>query len=253
MGPDQQMQARLSGISTRWSLVLDAHRDTADQRREAQRVLLLRYCGAVYRYIRGAVRDEDVAEVLTQEFALRFVRGDFHRASQGKGRFRDFLRVALQNLVTDHFRSRRRKPPAQILDDAAQLPAPEPEGWASDAEFIQRWRQELLDKTWEALAEEEQRTGTPYHTVLRWRAENPEAQVAGLAEQLSRERGRPFTEAGIRQTLHRAREKYADLLVEEVAGSLENADADRLEEELIELELLAYCRSALARRGTKGG
>jgi hypothetical protein len=47
------------------------------------------YHRAVHRYLLGALRDEDAAEELFQEFALRFVRGDFRWADRGRGRFRD--------------------------------------------------------------------------------------------------------------------------------------------------------------------
>jgi hypothetical protein len=68
----------------------------------------------------------------------------------------------------------------------------------------------------------------------------------GITAQLSPER--PFTDAGIRKTLQRARQRFAELLFEEVASSLESRELDDVEEELIDLELLPYCRSALPRR-----
>jgi RNA polymerase sigma-70 factor (ECF subfamily) len=72
-----------------------------------------------------------------------------------------------------------------------------------------------------------------------------------LAEQLTARLGRPFTAAGVRQTLHRAREKFADLLLDELAHSLEYPQAEQLAQELVELGLLDYCRPALERRGLK--
>jgi hypothetical protein len=54
----------------------------------------------------------------------------------------------------------------------------------------------------------------------------------------------------VRKTLQRAQAKFADLLVEEVATSLESATEEELQSELRELELLRYCRSALERRGS---
>jgi RNA polymerase sigma-70 factor (ECF subfamily) len=52
---------------------------------------------------------------------------------------------------------------------------------------------------------------------------------------------------GVRQTIHRARELFADLLLDEVAQSLECPTTERLAEELSELNLLEYCRSAFQR------
>src|SRR5262245_47846291 len=80
-GPSSQ--EHLSRISTLWGLIHQAHGSGVDAATAAQRQLMQRYCGAAYHYLLGAVRDEDVAMDLFQEFALRFVRGDFLRADPG--------------------------------------------------------------------------------------------------------------------------------------------------------------------------
>jgi RNA polymerase sigma-70 factor (ECF subfamily) len=69
-----------------------------------------------------------------------------------------------------------------------------------------------------------------------------------MAEQLTGRMGRPLTAVGVRQTLHRAREKFAALLLDEVRQSLEDPRTEQLEEELVELGLLDYCRPILERR-----
>jgi RNA polymerase sigma-70 factor (ECF subfamily) len=196
----------------------------------------------------------EAAEVLTQEFAVRFVRGDFSNANPERGRFRDFLKTALQNLATDYHRERLRQP-AHLPADAALLAAPETpsaQAWTSDEEFLRHWRKTLLDSAWEAMAETQTPSGPPFYEVLRRRTKNPETPAAELAVQLGKDLGQEFTEAGIRQILKRARSQYADLLLEEIAHSLQTDEPDRLEQELIDLDLFRYCQSALAkRRGEK--
>jgi RNA polymerase sigma-70 factor (ECF subfamily) len=241
---------RLRQISTCWSLVFQAHRGQQSTVGEAQQELMQRYCGAVYRYLLGALRDPDAAEELAQEFALRFVRGDFHRANPESGRFRDFVKTAVYHLIVDYQRQRQKRP-GSLPCDSAFLPGEEGDVCRADAVFLDRWREEVLDRTWEALANLQRQSGQRYYTVLRWRAEHPDLPAARLAEELSAQGGVPVSEAGVRQTLHRAREKFADLLLEEVARSLQTTDKERLEEELIDLGLLPYCRPALARRGRK--
>jgi hypothetical protein len=66
-----------------------------------------------------------------------------------------------------------------------------------------------------------------------------------LAEELTVQLGRRFTAVAVRQILHRARHRFAALLLDEVAHSLKNPTADKLAEELAELGLLEYCRPAL--------
>src|SRR6516165_12315319 len=113
----------LSGISTPWVLLRQAHAGSEPDAATAQRLLLHRYSGAAYRYLRGALHDEEAALDLFQEFVLRFLRGDFRRADPAAGRFRDYLRTALIHLVTDHHRDRQARP-QPLPPDLVQPPPP---------------------------------------------------------------------------------------------------------------------------------
>jgi RNA polymerase sigma-70 factor (ECF subfamily) len=241
---------RLSRIKTHWSLVFQAHQGLREAGPGAQQELLLRYYGAVYRYLRGMLRDSAVAEELTQDFAVRFLRGDFKHADPQRGRFRDFLKTAVRHLVIDHWRRQEREKEAAgpLPADSAVGPAAPVDDADSDAEFLTSWREELLLRAWEALAQFQQESGSPYYTVLRTKTEQPQLHSAELAEQLGAQLGKPFTEVSVRQTLHRARDKFATLLLEEVARSLPAPTPQELEQELIELGLLDYCKTALQRR-----
>ena len=97
----------LSEMATLWSLVRRAHHGPAETAGSARQQLLQQYSEAVFRYLRGALRNEDAAEELSQEFALRFLRGDFHRADPGRGRFRAYVKTALFRLVVDYIRRRQ--------------------------------------------------------------------------------------------------------------------------------------------------
>jgi hypothetical protein len=81
MSLPEDEDARLSRIATRWTVLGEARDGAPEVAAEARKLLLLRYHRAAYRYLLGAVRDPDVAE----ELALRFLRGDFRRASEGMG------------------------------------------------------------------------------------------------------------------------------------------------------------------------
>jgi RNA polymerase sigma-70 factor (ECF subfamily) len=84
--------------------------------------------------------------------------------------------------------------------------------------------------------------------VLFFQTENPKMRSAEMAERLAAPIGKPLTANWVRKSLHQAREKFKDLIVEEVAQSLKNPMPETLEEELLELGLLSYCRSTLERR-----
>ena len=234
-------ETRLSGVQTLWSQVRLAHDDAAAAGRAARAALLDRYAGAVRRYLLAAVRDRTAADDLAQEFALRFLRGDFRNADPGRGRFRDYVKVAVLNLVTDHHRRQKARPVPIPPEDLNR-----PESADSDeGVFRESWRDELLDRAWAALAAVERDTGRPLHTVLTFRATNPKASSTEMAEQIGAQRGQAVTPAGVRQTLHRAREKFAELLLEAVADTLDEPTRDRLADELEELGLLGYCKPVL--------
>jgi RNA polymerase sigma-70 factor (ECF subfamily) len=236
---------RLSRISTLWTLVHQAHQGSVTAVNTAQRALLERYSDAVYRYLLGALRDRDAADELFQEFSLRFLRGDFKNADPGRGRFRNFVKTALYHLVID-YQKRQQARPQSLATDVGE---PVPRHTEAEQEFLNGWREELIERTWRALVELERKTGQPVHTVLRYRAEHPVLSSEALAEQLGAELGKSFSVDAIRMALHRARERFSDLLLREVAQSLENPSVDELREELTDLGLLGYCHSALKRRG----
>jgi hypothetical protein len=159
------------------------------------------------------------------------------------------VKGTLFHLIAD-YRKQQRKWPGPLPDDAAELAA-DPGEVESDRQFLESWCDDLLARTWAALAETEARTRQPYYAVLRFQADHPELRSPQMAEQLTAQLGRPFTAAGVRQALHRAREKFADRLLDEVTHSLDSPTAEGLEEELVELGLIDYCKPALERRGLR--
>jgi RNA polymerase sigma-70 factor (ECF subfamily) len=244
---EHEIEQHLSHIATQWTMLYRAHQGDADEAAAARQELMLRYCGAVYRYLLRAVQDPTVAEDLTQEFALRFVQGRFGQVDREQGRFRNYVKGALFRLVQDHYRSQAREPHMVALPEQVPVAAPD-EATASEQVFHDSWRQELLSRAWKALEQAQAETGQPYYDVLRARVDQPDLSSSQLAEQLSTRLGRPLSSAGVRQLLHRARERFAELLLDDVRQSLEGAPLEQIAEELAELNLLKYCKDVLDRR-----
>ena len=238
---DDELQSRISRIETTWTVLRQAH--GIEGAAEALETLLHRYRRAVYVYLLGVLRDPDAADEVFQEFALRVVRGAFRNAQPEKGRFRNLIKTTLANLISDHRRKQNRKP-IELQEEEA-LPGRE-DSMTPEAEsaFVQEWRDDVLRRTWDVLAEEE----PLYYAVLQYRADHPEARSEEIAKSLSASLGRALTAAGVRQTLHRARDRFAQLLLTEVSASLESPDEDRLRDELEVLGLLTYCQDALQQR-----
>ena len=236
----QQPDERLSQIETQWTALLRAHGAGTESARDARDRLVLHYSGAVYRYLLGATRNPEVASDLCQEFAVRFLRGDFRRAAPERGRFRDYVKTALVNLVNDHHRARQAGPKPLAIDAPAHDPP-------SEDDFLAGWRQSLLDQTWNALGED----NPGVRAVLLLRIENPDMPSPEMAERLTAQLGKPMTPENVRKSLQRAHSKFADLLLEQVARSLDYTTDDDLEAELRATDLLRYCASALDRRRGK--
>ena len=231
---------RLSQIRTNWSQLFAATQPSSEATTQAQRDLLINYSGAVFRYLLGAVRNEHTASDLAQDFAVRFLRGDFKSVAPEKGRFRDFLKRTLSNLVNDHFRKQKAEQNRIQASLKTETQTDEPN--EADA-FDEDWVIEILRRTWEALEHYQSENNSKYYNVLRARAESPELNSSQLCEILSAALpNQSVNEAWVRQNLSRARKVFASLLRAEVAKTLKDDRAENVDNELRELGLLKYCQ-----------
>ncbi|HBE66530.1 MAG TPA: hypothetical protein DDW52_00140 [Planctomycetaceae bacterium] len=237
---------RLSQIETLWSVVYGAHGADPDKQSAAQHELISRYGSAIERYLLGALKDQTAADDAYQDFVLKFLKGDFHKANPEKGRFRNFLKVVLSRLVADHYRRGIRRP-TRPLDSAVQV-VDDRDEQQREQEFLKVWRDEMLTRAWHDLGEEEQRTGKPWMRVLWLRVENPQWRSEELAAALSEQTGQEYSSARLRVVLHRSRERFSNYLIQAVANTLPVATNEAIEEELAELELLQYCSAAVEQR-----
>ena len=233
----ERSDSRLSAITTNWEEIISARGDSAG---EVRNRVLIRYASCVYKYIAQATKNSDIADELSQEFALRFVRGDYKNADPSKGRFRAYLRASLRNLITDFFRKKKeftltsseadRLPDRSIVDTLAAL----------DREFQQNWREHVLSLAWDALRESDLGRSNDYYPVLRFRSLHPEATSKEMAEQLSVQLGKVVTADWVRQKIVRSRQKFAQLLAAEVRRSLGDKSEEAIREEFAALGLLKY-------------
>ena len=244
--PSRTDANRLSRIDTLWSVVRRADDSQLDSATTAQQQLLDRYGGAIRRYLLAALRNREAADELFQEFALKFLRGDFKQVTPDRGRFRAFVKTVLYRMVVLHFREKGTRKehhlpnlPEQDFDSVTP-------SLVFEQQFLDAWRDDLLQKTWQALAEYESAGGGPYHTVLRICAANPALDTKALAVKLTHELGKATSPGAGRVLVHRARDKFAQLLIDCIADSLETATYEAIESELIDLQLIDYCRDALA-------
>ena len=152
---DSNGDQRLSGLRTHWSILLQGQGESAEAV-AAKQQLLERYMKAVRRYLIGALRDIEVADELSQEFAVRFMRGDLHRADPTRGRFRDFVKGVLFHLIADHYRGQKRTPAGLPDGSLPDFQAIDPSD--NDKQFVESWRSEVLNLAhWTALQQHRRR------------------------------------------------------------------------------------------------
>ena len=142
---NESVADRLSRIVTRWSVISIANRGTGQAASAAQVELLGRYGGAIQRYLGAALRDDEAAADLSQEFALRFIKGDFCGVDPQRGRFRDYVKTVLFRMVANYHKERARSPHALEFDVADPLACSVLDEDGETA-FVDNWRRELLER-----------------------------------------------------------------------------------------------------------
>jgi len=223
-------------VTTRWSLVLAARDHTSAGWQEALNTLCQTYWYPLYAFARRSGLAPEEAEDVTQEFFARLIeKGILQHARPEKGRFRSFLISSFRNFMADEWRhahTERRGggAPTVPLDrqTAEGRYALEPShALTPEKIFERRWALTLLERVLERLGEEQARVGrerifeglkvflpgaldaTPYATV---------AEGLGMKE------------VTLKVAVHRLRRRFRELLLEEIAHTVES-------EEEIEAEL----------------
>jgi DNA-directed RNA polymerase specialized sigma24 family protein len=218
--------------------------DAASQK--AAEEVLTQYQQAIRAYLLGALRDAEAVDEVYQQFALKFVRQDFHAADPAKGRFRDLIKRSLINLVNDYWKRKARDRQLPLGDSAERASPPADDlGEKLKADMLRS----LLDSAWVKLSKSSNDSGPPYFEALRLRRENPDVSSERIARQLTRllHPDKPFTADQVRQILRRAREKFADIVVYEVCRVSGATNKEALRAELADLDLLEICHEAVDR------
>ncbi len=197
-----------------------------------------RYQRPVLRYLQRCVADEHSAADLFQEFALRFVRGDFAGSRPRSGSFRQYLKTSLVNLVRDH-QTRNAKAPRPWSVREPQVPDER-----QQAELIDHTlRDELLGRAWELLQQREASGKAADYSILRERVTHSDLSAAELGVRLTElgVRAEIPDEILTRKLVQRAREEFAEQLLQATQQMLGVTAWETVAEELAQLGLLQYC------------
>ena len=230
--------------TTHWSVVLEA-RGESKAAQQALENLCRTYWRPIYSFVRReGIGSEEAKDVTQGFFALLLERRDFQSVRQEKGRLRSFLLASLK-----HFMANERRDAATIkrgggrtmipLDGIASDDCSEfdrSETMSADLLYDRRWAFTVLDRVFARLREESQNSANApllerLNTLLSEEPDRPsQADIA-------REFG--MAENAVKQAFHRLRQRYRQLLREEVAHTV--ATPAEVEDEL--RHLIAALRS----------
>jgi RNA polymerase sigma factor (sigma-70 family) len=223
-------------VTTHWTMVLAAGSSDTIGARHALEKLCQIYWYPLYSYVRRRNFSPQDAEDLTQEFFARFLAHDWvANADREKGRFRTFLLSAMNHFLAnewDKARAQKRGGGAPLLplqfDTAETRYNREPaESVTPEQHFERRWALTLLETVTSRLRTEYERDGKGE----LFAALNPclvGDRTAQPYEELAKKLA--LTEGAVKSAVHRLRQRYRQILREEIASTV--ASPAEVEEEL---------------------
>jgi RNA polymerase sigma-70 factor (ECF subfamily) len=212
--------------TTHWSVVLAAGEEGSEQAAAALSRLCQTYWFPVYAFIRKRGHSPEQAQDFTQEFFAVFLEKNYvAKAARDRGRFRAFLLSSVENFLRDqHDRAQAQKRGggqkflSLNYDDAEERYRIEPMEESDPATiFEQQWAATLLETVLNRLRDE---FGSHGRVDL---FEDLTAHLWGDAESipysgLAKKSG--LTESNVKVIAHRMRQRYLELLREEIAQTV---------------------------------
>jgi RNA polymerase sigma-70 factor (ECF subfamily) len=220
--------------TTLWTMVLAAGKRTSVGSDEALARLCRIYWPPVYAFVRNRSASPEQAKDLTQAFFARLLeKNQLSRAERSRGRFRSFLMTSVQHFLCDqHDRASTVKRGGGIatvsLDAIVEEEEHRPRAQTNPAqEFEKRWAIALLAQVMDRLSEEyrqSDRLSVFEHLQPHLWGDADSKAYTELAERLK------MSPVNVRVTAHRLRQRYREILREEIARTV--CGPEEVEDEL---------------------
>lgn len=212
--------------TTHWSVVLSAGQGDTPASATALERLCHDYWYPLYAYIRRHGSSPEDAQDLTQAFFVHLLRRDFlSGVGPEKGRFRSFLLTCLKHFLADEWEkactAKRGGSGAgflvnlELAEQRYRLEAPattNPENL-----YERRWALDLLEHVMDQLREEAVASGKAAlfdHLQACLLGDRPGVTYAQLGARLG------MSETAVKVTVHRLRQRYRELLREQIAHTV---------------------------------
>ena len=225
MSPEVSSQGDVFA-TTHWSVVQLAARQDTTRAQRALSDLCGGYWYPLYAFVRRQGFGPEDAQDLTQEFFAQLIAKEHLRlADRNKGKFRTFLLAMLDYfLAREWSRAHRQKRGGQFTFISLDQPAPEERYRLEPADndtpekrFVRQWALTVLKQTMNELEKECDANGKSalFREVrAHLSGEGDGAAQAEIAQRLG------MTEGAVRVAVHRLRQRYGELLCNEVAQTV---------------------------------
>ena len=209
---------------TRWTLVRSASQ-SPEARAAALEQLLATYWKPIYHYVRRKGRTVEDAKDVVQAFCAHLLDRDFlPRLDPGKGRFRSYLRAAVDHfLINEHEKAaaRKRGGGAKLLSldvEAAERTMGEADEEPGRA-FDRAWAAEIMGRSLARLRVEfsDGTRGGPFELVAEFFGAGDAPSYADAAKRHA------MSPSQLKAFLHRARERFREIAREEVRQTVASA------------------------------
>jgi RNA polymerase sigma factor (sigma-70 family) len=213
--------------TTRWTVVLKAAHSDTTRARMALADLCQTYWFPLYAYVRRRGHGSHDAEDLTQGFFARLLRlNSLSAVRRDDGKFRAFLLASLKHYLADEWdrASAQKRAVERTVSLDAEMAEHRYQSETADQLnperlFERQWALTLLETVLQRLCHEYESSGRgAAFAELRFAITGDKNAVpyAALATRLG------TTEENVRVSVHRLRQRYRQLLREEVAHTVEN-------------------------------
>jgi RNA polymerase sigma-70 factor (ECF subfamily) len=224
-GDESEATAPRVFATTHWSVVLAAGQSDTALAHGALEALCKAYWYPIYVYVRRKGHGPDEAQDLTQEFFAQLIRKEqLQLADRNKGKFRTFLLAMLDYfLAREWSRAHRQKRGGQFLITSLdQLPEERYQLEPADQDtpekkFLRQWALTVLQQTMNALEGECRANGKGVLFGEVKSLLSGERDGASYAE-MSQRMG--MAEGAVRVAVHRLRQRYGELLRNEIAQTV---------------------------------
>ena len=221
---------------TRWSVVLAAGRNNSTHAQESLEKLCQTYWQPLYSFVRRQGYGPHDAEDLTQQFFARLLEKNYlGTVDRAKGRFRSFLLASLKHFLANEWDKARaqKRGGKQVL---ISIDAGSAETWyglepaektTADKVFERRWALTLLDQVLARLRAEyglDKKTKLFEHLKSTLTGERSSLRYGEIAVRMG------MTEGAVKVAVHRLRQRYREILREEIAHTV--SEPEQIEEEI---------------------